>query len=150
MTVSDVSRKSFTREEAERTLPLVRLIVRDIFDLHGDLQSRRERLKDLVGAKRRKSRRDDDPYSEEIRQMEAEFVADEQTYRELVAELEALGATLSDAGAGAVAFPASDGSQFRWRIGDEQVHAEQRDNTLNLYSPPPSALDADGLTSETH
>jgi hypothetical protein len=150
MTVSEVSRKSFTREEAERTLPLVRLIVRDIVDLHGDLQSRRERLEDLVGGRRRKSRREDDPYAEEIRQMQSELAADVQTYRDLVTELESLGVQVSDAETGSVTFPARDGSQIRWRIGDEHVQTEQRDNTLNLYSPPSPSVDTDDLASEAH
>lgn len=149
MTVSEVSEKSFTREEAERTLPLLRLIVRDIVDLHGDLQSRRERLKDLVGGKRQKSRREGDPYADEIREMVAEFAADEQTYRDLFAELQALGVVMHDAGTGAVTFPGRDGARLGWRIGDEHVQAEQPDTTLNLYSPPPPASrDADGLASE--
>jgi hypothetical protein len=149
MTVSsEVSRKSFTREEAERTLPLVRLIVRDIVGLHGDLQSRRERMEALGNGRRRKSRRDDDPYAEEIRQMEVEFAADQQAYRDLLMELNTLGVDVTDAGAGAVAFPAHDGSQIRWRIGDEHVQVEHQDNTLNLYSPP--SLDEDGLASGAH
>lgn len=149
MTVSEVSEKSFTREEAERTLPLVRLIVRDIVDLHGDLQSRRERLEGLIGGRRQKSRREGDPYADEIRQMVVEFNADEQTYRELFTELQALGIVMNDAGSGAVTFPGRDGGRLRWRIGDEHVQAEQPDNTLNLYSPPPASRDADGLASET-
>jgi hypothetical protein len=148
MTVSEVSRKSFTREEAERTLPLVRLIVRDIVDLHGDLQSRRERMQDLASGRRRKSRRDDDPYAEEIRQMEVELAADERTYRDLVTELNALGVEVTDPGVGTVTFPGHDGSRLKWRIGDEHVQAEHRDNTLNLYSPP-SSREEDGLASGT-
>jgi len=150
MTVSEVSRKSFTREEAERTLPLVRLIVRDIVDLHGDLQSRRERLDDLGSGRRKSSRREDDPYAEELRQMEAEFAADEQAYRELHTELQTLGVEVADAGAGAVTFPGRDGSRLKWQMGDEHVQAEHFDTTLNLYIPPPASVDEDGLASETH
>ena len=150
MTVGELSRKSFTREEAERTLPLVRLIVRDIVDLHGDLQSRRERLEDLGGGRRKSSRREDDPYADEIRQMQAEVAADEQSYRDLHTELQTLGVEVTDAGVGCVTFPARDGSRLKWQIGDEHVQAEHRDTTLNLYTPPAASLDEDGLASETH
>ena len=149
MTASAVSGKSFTREEAERTLPLVRLIVRDIVDLHGDLESRRERLDDFGARKRLKSRRYDDPYVEEIRQMQAEFAADEQAYRNLFVELQSLGVVVQDPGNGAVAFPGRDGGRLRWRIGDEHVQVDSQDTTFNLYSPPSaSSGDAGGLASE--
>ncbi|MFO1095599.1 MAG: DUF2203 family protein [Planctomycetaceae bacterium] len=135
MTVSSVTGKTFTREEANRTLPLVRLIVRDIVDLHADLRSRRERLDDLSGGRRRKPR-ENDPYAEELRQMEADFAADEQSLHGLVAELGELGVQIGDAATGAVTFPGHGQTQFRWRLGDADVHADAPDNTLNLYTPP--------------
>ena len=146
MTVGEVARKSFTREEAERTLPLVRLIVRDIVDLQVDLQSRRERLDNLTGGRRRKAR-ENDPYVEEIRQMEADYAADEQMLRSLVAELSVLGVQMADAGAGSVTFPGGH-TRFDWRLGDAEVHAAAPDRTLNLYTPPAAADDNEGLIQE--
>jgi hypothetical protein len=149
MTVSEVTGKLFTREEANRTLPLVRLIVRDIVDLNTDLLSRRERLDQLTGGQRRKSPRENDPYADEIRQMKAEFVADEQTLRSFISELADLGVQLSDPAAGTVTFPAAGDARFRWRLGDADVQSESLNNTLNLYTPPEAFQDKDGLARES-
>lgn len=41
------NKKYFTPEEANRTLPLVRAIVKDIVSLAGDLDRRRERMESV-------------------------------------------------------------------------------------------------------
>ena len=56
MTASDIGAKRFSVDEANRTLPLVKLIVRDIAELQADLRSRRERLDDVTAGRRRRLR----------------------------------------------------------------------------------------------
>lgn len=140
MTASSTTVKTFTREEANRTLPLVRLIVRDIVDLYADLRARRERLDDLTGGRRRKPR-DNDPYADELREMEAEYAADEQNLRNLVDELGGLGVRIGDAALGTITFPGQGQTQFEWRLGDADVHVSAPVNTMNLYTPPTTADD---------
>ncbi|MBL8851163.1 MAG: DUF2203 family protein [Planctomycetaceae bacterium] len=148
MTVSAATAKTFTRDEANRTLPLVRLIVRDIVDLNADLLARKERLDDLA-ARRKRRTRDNDPYGEELRQMQAEFVADEQTLRTFIDELSQLGIQLSNPADGTVMFPAAGNGQFRWHPGDADVQSESPENTLNLYVPPASGSEDHGVARET-
>jgi hypothetical protein len=151
VTASDARFKQFSIEEANRTLPLVRLIVRDIADLHADLHARRERMDDLTaGRRRRRAGREDDPYLQEFRQMEHDFADDQQKLGDLIDELTQIGARITDAAAGAVVFPGREGTSLAWKLGDDDVHLESPDHTLNLYSPPPSPQDADGMPRGTH
>lgn len=149
MSVKSATGKSFTREEANRTLPLVRLIVRDIVDLNADLLSRKERLDDLIGGNRRRKVRENDPYHDELRQMQADFVADEQTLRSFVEELSQLGVELSNPADGTVTFPALGDGRFRWRPGETDVQSESLENTMNLYVPPNSGAEDQGVARET-
>jgi hypothetical protein len=145
MTVSAVRDKTFTREQASRTLPLVRLIVRDIVDLYTDLQSRAERLDAISARRRRKQNRENDPYADEVREMQARFAADEKTLQQLIAELTELGVRLSDAGGGAVMFQGQGETRYEWRLGDDDVRTIPVDTTFNLYTPPALTDDSEGL-----
>ena len=149
MTVSAATARTFTRDEANRTLPLVRLIVRDIVELNADLLSRKERLDDLTGGKKRRESRENDPYLDELRQMRADFVADEQALRNFIDELSQLGVELQNAADGTVTFPAGSDGSFRWRPGDDDVQSDSFTNTLNLYVPPVSGSEDHGVARET-
>jgi len=150
MTISAVAGKTFTREEANRTLPLVRLIVRDIVEMYTDLQSRADRLDRISAGRRRKPARENDPYEDELREMKAKFVADEKSLQKLITELTDLGVELSDAGKGWVMFRGEGQSRYEWRLGDADVHAVAPDSTLNLYTPPSMTDDSEGLIREPH
>src|SRR5919109_459383 len=69
MNASASAVRHFTLEEANRTLPLVKMIVRDIVELFPDVQRRRERLDDLLSKSRRKPR-PGDMHAEALQQME--------------------------------------------------------------------------------
>lgn len=114
--------KHFTVEEANRTLPLVRMIVRDIVELHADIQRRRERLRALQN--RRGEVREDDPYGEEVREMEKELDADVGRLQEFVDELAEIGAELKDPGQGLVDFPTIIDDRdacLCWKPGEESI-----------------------------
>lgn len=149
MTASEASIKQFSIEEANRTLPLVKLIVRDIAELHMDLRSRRERLDDLTAGRRRVAGRDGDPYADELRQMEYEFADDKRRFDELIDELRELGVQVSDPASGTVVFPGREETLLAWKLGDTDVRLEQPDHTLNLYTPPESSVDSDGMPGTT-
>lgn len=124
MTASAPATKYFTLEDANRTLPLVRMVVRDIVELFPDVQRRRERLEGLLSRSRRKSRREDDPYTEEVRQMESELELDEQRLRGYLEELAEIGAELKDPAVGLIDFPAFvEGREvcLCWKLGEEEI-----------------------------
>ncbi len=112
----------FTVEEANRRLPLVRVIVEDIVSLYGDINERRERLADV---RSRSSKRDESNlYSEELEQMEADLEKDIERFRGFVEELEELGVELKDAVTGLIDFPAQrDGRDvcLCWKFGEEEI-----------------------------
>ena len=113
--------KRFTRTEAHKSLPLVTSIVRDIVELHSDLEERRERLGELrVSRKGPRQRPDTDPYEEEFRQMEDDLLSDDGRLRGYCDELTKLGIDLRDPKAGTVEFPTA-GGKLVWRLGDADV-----------------------------
>jgi hypothetical protein len=122
MTASAPVARLFTVAEANRTLPLVRMIVRDIVELFPDVARRRERLADLQSKRRTKP--SDDPYTDEVRQMEAELEVDEERLRSYAAELAEIGAELKDPLAGLIDFPALiDGREayLCWKLDEPQI-----------------------------
>ncbi|QDU40543.1 hypothetical protein Mal4_49010 [Maioricimonas rarisocia] len=119
------NKKYFTPEEANRTLPLVRAIVKDIVSLAGDLDRRRERLESVrkkVSSRRERDR--DDPYEEEVRQMEQELKQDDRRLDEYRHELTSLGAELKDEYVGLVDFRSrmEDRDVYLcWKLGEEEI-----------------------------
>lgn len=123
MTASAPATRFFTVDEANRTLPLVRMIVRDIVELFSDVQRRRERLEGLLSRSRRSARRED-PYAEEVRQMEAELESDEHRLRGYLEELSGIGAELKDPVVGLIDFPAFvEGREvcLCWKLGEDEI-----------------------------
>lgn len=122
MTIPAPVARRFTVEEADRTLPLVRMIVRDIVDLYADVQRRRERLEALLD--RRGPARERGPYAEEVQEMENELDADLARLQEFVDELTRIGAELKDPAVGLVDFPAVVGGRdacLCWKLGEDSV-----------------------------
>jgi hypothetical protein len=146
MTASAPATKYFTLEDANRTLPLVRMVVRDIVELFSDVQRRRERLEGLLSRSRRKARRDD-PYTEEVRQMESELESDEQRLRGYLEELAGIGAELKDPVTGLIDFPAFvEGREvcLCWKLGEEEIaHWHEMDTGFAGRQPVATLPEAD-------
>jgi hypothetical protein len=124
MTAAAPATKYFTVDEANRTLPLVRMIVRDIAELFPDVLRRRERLESLLSRSRKAAQRENDPYTDEVRQMESELEADEDRLRGYLEELSNIGADLKDPVQGLIDFPALvDGREvcLCWKLGEEYI-----------------------------
>jgi hypothetical protein len=114
-------RKLFTIEQANAMLPLVRAIVGDLSSLYRDLVGRHERLEHLA-SKRNATK--GDPYSDELRQMEAELERDKVKLRDYVAELQELGIECKDPGRGLIDFPSEmDGKivYLCWKLDEPEV-----------------------------
>ena len=114
-------RKSFTVEQANAVLPLVRAITADIVELSGNIVDRRQRL-NLLRADRRSDV--NDAYSEELAQVDRDLEADRSRLYEFAAELRELGVELKDAVGGLVDFPTViDGrpAYLCWKVGEAEV-----------------------------
>lgn len=118
---SVASKKYFSVEQANKTLPLVKKIVGDIvrqFQVVTELDSR------LAGVlKRDGKRRADDPYTEELSHTKAELEAEAERLQAYQQELEDLGVELKGAD-GLCDFPGlKDGREvcLCWRLGEPAV-----------------------------
>lgn len=106
-------RKLYTPHEANRALPLVRAITKDIRDIALRLRATWDRIQHL-GAGRQSARE----------QLEDAFEDDRQTLVLMNAELEQLGVELKDPVTGLVDFRAQRGDAevyLCWRLGEEQI-----------------------------
>ena len=115
-------KKLFTIEEANQRLPLVRAIVQDIVELFADLQSRRDRLSDVL--RRRGESSPGKLYAEELEQTEDEIRRDEERLAGFIGELHELGIEFKDPVLGLVDFPAEmDGRvvYLCWKLGEPDV-----------------------------
>ncbi|MCA9055793.1 MAG: DUF2203 domain-containing protein [Planctomycetaceae bacterium] len=124
MTIPEPAARHFTIDAANRTLPLVRMIVQDIVDLYNDLDRRRDRLVALRSRRGSTSRSAEDPYEAEVIQMESELETDVDQLQGFIDELKKIGAELKDPAIGLVDFPAMiDGREvcLCWRLGEPAV-----------------------------
>jgi hypothetical protein len=113
--------KTFTPDEANATLPLVRAITADVVHLSRDLVERRHRLGLL---NRDAASGSVDPYAEEIAQMREEYEKDTRRLQEFIQELSDLGVTLQSAPDGLVDFPSEvDGRLIYlcWKFNEPEV-----------------------------
>ncbi|MEQ9407280.1 MAG: DUF2203 family protein [Fuerstiella sp.] len=109
-------------EDANRRLPLVRVIVKDAVELRADVTARQERLLALRDSYPEGDLAD--PYAEEVLQMEQSLEIDEERVAGFADELRQLGAELVDPAAGLVEFPsAQDGEAIRlsWMYNEPEV-----------------------------
>ena len=113
--------KTFTIEEANAALPLVRAIVSDLVCLSQEVTERRQRVNFLLSNRERNER---DPYWQELAAVEASLGQDSVRLREYVDELRDLGIEPKSAVDGVVDFPAKiDGRQVYlcWKLGETEV-----------------------------
>jgi hypothetical protein len=116
-----LGRKSFTIEEANAALPLVRAIVTDLAGLSRDVIERRRRLSMLLDGHDPES---NDPYREELVQIQEELGKDSRRLQEYVQELRDLGVEPVSGPDGLVDFPAViDGRKVYlcWKLGEPEV-----------------------------
>ena len=117
------ARKFFTVEEANSTLPLVKLIVRDIAELYADVRDRRDRLSAISNNEYSNAERDD-VYSEELEEVEASIYKDIERLKAFIAELTELGIELKDPEAGLIDFHSlQEGREIFlcWKLGEEEI-----------------------------
>ncbi len=116
------TKKYFSVEEANKTLPLVKQIVGDIvrqFQVVTDLNARISSV-----ATRDTRRKGSDPYSEEVAHTRGELEAEEEKLRAFRDELETLGVELKGTD-GLCDFPSlKDGREvcLCWRLGESEVN----------------------------
>lgn len=139
--------RQFTVAAANRTLPLVKVIVGDIVTLHRDVAERKERLQSL---RKRRSKaaareRSDDPYREEVDQIRRGLEKDVERLQGFVEELADLGIALKDPADGLVDFPTEMNGQpafLCWKLGEPEVaYWHQIDAATGSRQPlPPAAI----------
>jgi hypothetical protein len=115
-------RKLFTVQQANAALPLVRAIMSDLAALSRDVSERRQRLSFLLDG--RDAYGENDPYREELTQVEEELEHDSQRLRGYADELLELGVEPKSAVEGLVDFPSMrDGRlvYLCWKLGEPEV-----------------------------
>ncbi len=113
--------KIFTLESANETLPLVRVIVRDIVELANDMIDRRGRLDFL---KQGRDADQDDVYGEELDDIEQHLKEDSLKLRNYVDELEELGVVIKSITEGLVDFPAELSGrpiELCWKYNEPEI-----------------------------
>lgn len=111
----------FTVEEANATLPLVRVIVADLAGLSSEVIERRQRLSFLLAGH---DPNDRDLYHQELVQVEQDLEKDAQRLREYVEELRALGVEPAHGPEGIVTFPSILDDRrvsLSWKLGEPEV-----------------------------
>lgn len=113
-------RKYFTIEEANKALPLVRMIVGDIVQQYRVVEDLQQRLSVVAREKRRPS---NDVYSEELAQSQAELDAEETKLRTYIDELRRLGVEFKGADGLCDFYSIMDGREvfLCWKLGEPEV-----------------------------
>jgi hypothetical protein len=114
------SKKFYTLEEANATLPLLRSILRDITELARSLRERLDRLTRIVTQPAVMG----DAYREEQEQIQNDVEQDQERMQEYVQELKNLHVELKDYDTGLVDFPCwLDGRAVYlcWRLGEPEI-----------------------------
>jgi len=116
-------KKYFTVTEANAMLPLVRAIVDDIVQLKNEIEERSERLRNvrrLPGQRRG----EDNPYDEEVQQIEVEIEKENDRLEEFCDELRRLGVELKDPRVGLIDFLTQiEGREayLYWKLGEGDI-----------------------------
>jgi hypothetical protein len=114
--------KTFTLQQANAALPLVRAIVTDLVRLARDVEERRQRLTLLMAARHGATQHK--MYNEEVEQAEDELEKDHDQIREYARELHELGVELKDPLVGLVDFPCLMEGRvvyLCWKFGEPSI-----------------------------
>jgi hypothetical protein len=116
----EAKRRYFTVEEANRTLPLVKVIVGDIVAQFRVVNDLKQRLSAVLNERRRPA---SDPYSEELAQTQAELETEEEKLASFIDELTKLGLELKSDDGLCDFYSLMDGREVYlcWRLGEPQV-----------------------------
>lgn len=115
----EADKKYFTLEEANKALPLLRVILRDITTLAHDLRERHQRLQGMLHAGTLSP-----AHQEELQVMREEFERGQQQMQAYEEELARLHVELKDYFTGLVDFRAlRDGREVYlcWKLGEAEV-----------------------------
>ncbi len=122
MSLSSLRRsKTFSVQEANRSLPLVRSIVQDWVGLSAQVAERRERVDYLMAGREPDAQ---DPYTDELTHAEEELKRASISLDGYVGELNQLGIEPRDPITGLVDFPAVLGDRevyLCWGLGESEV-----------------------------
>lgn len=113
--------KLFTRDEAEKTLPLVRVIVRDIVTDYDVYTKKSQELNAITARMASKPSKDD---LRAQQQLEEEVGAVKKRIAEAAMELEKLGIELKDCQLGLVDYPAKIGEDIAylcWKYDEPKI-----------------------------
>ena len=113
--------KTFTVEQANSMLPLVRVIVSDIAQLSRDVFDRRESLDHLLAGRQLE---EGDVYSEELVEVKRGLEGDTERLRQYVGELSELGVECKGPTEGLVDFPAIRNGRLVclcWKLDEPSV-----------------------------
>jgi hypothetical protein len=119
--IPDQRRKYFSVEEANRSLPLVRVIVEDIVRQSRLVDGLQQRLQRVLRERRRPS---EDLYSEELAQTQNELEVEDEKLQSYVAELQNLGVELKSDEIGLCDFRSMMNGRevyLCWRLGEPHV-----------------------------
>lgn len=142
-----MKRKSFSIEEANATLPLVRAIVADWAELAHDVGDRQRRLSFLLDGR---NPDEHDLYQEELVQVQKDLEKDTRRLLDYREELRSLGVEAENGEEGCVHFPTVlDGRKAHlcWRLGEGEVlywhqsHAHCRKRHLLTADSIPGGID---------
>ncbi len=122
MTIEPTTKtKTFTVEQANSMLPLVRAIVSDIAELSRDVFDRRESLEHLLAGRQLE---EGDVYSEELVEVQRGLEGDTERLRQYVGELKELGVECKGPTEGLVDFPAIRNGEpvcLCWKLDEPSV-----------------------------
>lgn len=113
--------KTFSVDQANATLPLVRRIARDVVQLSRAMEDRRQRLAHLTSGRDMSS---GDPYDDELSQVESDLSQDGKRLVGFAEELRQLGVELKSPTEGLVDFPAVvDGelAYLCWKYDEPEI-----------------------------
>ncbi len=118
--IAEKRRRYFTVEEANKALPLVRMIVSDIVRQYRVVEDLQQRLSMVVGERRRPL---NDLYSEELAQSQAELDAEENKLRSYIEELRRLGVEFKGPDGLCDFYSIMDGREvfLCWKLGEPEV-----------------------------
>jgi hypothetical protein len=114
-------KKYFTVTEANATLPLIRVILRDITELARSLRERHERLSRVRPPERGIL---GEAYQEELQHVQEQLERDQERMQEYERELRQLGVELKDYDTGLIDFPSWMNNRavyLCWRLGESEI-----------------------------